>query len=158
MGTSAIPIQQIPRQPGAYQPTPLPDEFANRRRDVFFGELNFPLVPAAGGAAVVLALPVDTDGDIYITGGTQFVTTVADLTTRLPTPALFVTLRRTSASRDLSNAPVPIASLLGSGERPARWETGLLVRAGSTLQVTVISNHGATTAANLTFWGTKLFL
>jgi hypothetical protein len=155
---AAIPIQQIPRQPGAYPATPLPDEFGNRRRDVFFGQLNFPNVPAAGGAAVVLALPVDTDADIFVTGGTQFVTTVADLTTRLPVPAIFATLRRTSASRDLSNAAVPLPSLFGSGERPARWETGLLIRAGSTLQVTLISNHGAATAANLTFWGTKLFL
>lgn len=146
-----------PRQPGGYPPTGVPDELQTRLRDVFFGEVDFPLIPVAGGLAVALPLVVDPDADILITGGTAFVTTTADLTTRLLEPALFVSLRRTSAGRDLMNAFVPLRNLLGSAERPARWETSVLIKAGSTMTVTVRSNHGATLAASLTFWGTKVF-
>lgn len=155
MGTAAIPMP--PRQPGAYPPTPIPPEFQNRLRDVFFGVINFPNIPAVGGAAVVLPLQVDSDADLLITGGAQFVTTVADLTTRLLEPALFISLKRTSAGRDLMLSAVPLRNLLGTAERPARWETPVLVKAGSTLQATMTSNHGAALAASLTFWGIKLF-
>lgn len=149
---------QVPRQGTGYAPTPLPDEFLSRRRDVYFGTLLFANIPAVGGAAMQLSLPVDPDADLWVTGGTQFVTTHADLTTRLADPALFATLRRTSANRDLVNTATPLRNLFGTAERPARWETGLLIKAGSTLAVTITSNHGAALDLNLTVWGTKLFL
>lgn len=155
--TAPTMIPAPPRQPGAYPPSPIPPELQNRLRDVFFGEVDFPNIPAAGGASVSLPLQVDSDADILITGGAQWVTTLADLTTRLPEPALFVTLRRTSAGRDLSSAATPLRNVLGTAERPARWETSVLVKAGSTLAVTIRSNHGAALVASLTFWGIKLF-
>lgn len=155
--TAPAMIPSPPRQQGAYAPTQLPPELASRLRDVFFGEVDFANIPAAGGASVALPLQVDSDADILITGGAQWVTTTADLTTRLPEPALFVTLRRTSAGRDLSTSATPLRNVLGTAERPARWECPVLVKAGSTLTVTLRSNHGATLAASLTFWGIKLF-
>ena len=142
---------------GEYAPSQPPAEARQRLRDIFFIQLDN-LNVIVGAAGVVLApFSVDADADIVITGGAQRVTTAADRTTVLADPALTLSLTRTAAGRTLMSAPVPISALLGTAQRPARWEAPMLLRANSALSVTVNNFQGAALAVQVTFWGYKIF-
>lgn len=142
---------------GAYAPSPIPQEARNRSRDIFFIQLDNLNVGANAAGIVLAPFSVDADADLLITGGAQRVTTVADRTTTLPDPAVLLSLTRTAAGRTLMNSPVPIAAMLGTGQRPARWEAPMLLRANSALAVTVTSFHGVALVVQVTFWGYKIF-
>ena len=151
MGTAVAPTQ-----PGSYPPSPLPNQAKGRLRDVFFVQVDFPNVPIAG-VQTPGNFAVDADADFVITGGAQRVTTTADRTTVLPDPAVFVALTRSAAGRTLMNLPVPISALLGTAQRPARWEAAMYLRANSNLAITVTSLQAAAVFVQLTFWGYKVF-
>lgn len=144
-------------QPGAYAPSPVPSEAQRRARDIFFIQLDNLNVPIGAAGAVLAPFSVDADADLMITGGASRITTVADRTAVLPDPAVTFSLTRTAAGRTLMSAPVPVSALLGTAQRPARWEAPMLLRANSALAVTVNNFQGVALVVQLTFWGYKLF-
>lgn len=141
---------------GEYAPTALPPEARGKLRDTFFLQLDFANVPVAF-VPTLGNITIDADADFIITGGAQRVTTVADRTAVLADPIVLVSMKRSASGRDLQNLPVPISAVLGTAQRPARWEAPMLVRANSNLAVTVSSGHGAAVLVQMTFWGFKIF-
>lgn len=153
MGTSV----QATAQPGAYPPSPVPAEARQRLRDIFFIQLDNLNVPIGAAGVVLAPFSVDADADILITGGASRVTSQADRTTVLTDPALTVSLVRTNAGRSLMSAAVPVSCLLGTAQRPARWEAPMLLRANSALSVTLNNFQGVALAVQFTLWGYKIF-
>lgn len=77
----------------------------------------------------------------------------------LPAPNLLVELIDTGSNNRLTNTPVPINTLFGTGSRPFVWPVPRVLPANSTLQV-VVTNASAATQYNniqLVFCGFKQF-
>jgi hypothetical protein len=162
MGSGVRPqVTQPPsfRPGGEYPPSPVPREVFGRARDTFFIEIDTSTTTGlvVGFVQLPLSFTVDADADVVVTGGAVRITTLADLTTETPTASVFAKFKRTGAGRDIQNDFAPIQSLLGTAQRPARWEAPMLLRSNSQLQVTLASRAAATVVVWMTLYGYKVF-
>lgn len=104
---------------------------------------------------------VDSDSDFLWQKATIFVNTATALLTYSTAELANLTIKitDTSSGRALSNIPLPVTSLFGTGELPFILPTSKLFQARGSVQVELI-NLNAVVFLNvyLSFIGTKLFL
>jgi hypothetical protein len=121
---------------------------------MFVGHLDF--TPLALSATQTLGLNITADADFVILYGTRIVTAVDNTTFVANVPEL-VTLVDTGAGRQLMSSAVHIDELFGTGQLPAYWSFPKLMRAGSTLSVTLQNLEATARNVRLSFHGFKVF-
>lgn len=132
----------------------LPRELWGKQKDMFVGHVDF--TPLAANGTQTQGLQIPSDADFVIVYGTRIVTAVDNITFIANVPEL-VTLTDTGSGRQLMSSAVHMDELFGTAQLPAYWSFPKLMRASSTLSVTVQSLEATARNIRLSFHGFKVF-
>jgi len=128
-------------------------------KDFFTYQIN--TVAIAAGVSAPGSVTLDSDADFLWQKGAYFMDVAAGAQTNATrvVPLITITVTDATSGRTLMNAPVPLASLFGTGQLPFILPTPRLFPAKATISITVANFSAATTYGipRVSFIGTKLF-
>lgn len=138
----------------------VPRELWDRKKTFFIYEIDF--TPLAASQTSVNSTQIQNDSHFLIVAGVSLVTDSAGaVVINAPNGAnstgKLVTIRDVAAGFPLSQVPVPVENMFGTGMLPAVWAIPKLIRKGSTLEATVQNLIATAHNVRLSFWGVRIY-
>lgn len=116
----------------------------------------------APAGSTTLTFNIDGQSDFFWDKGMAYVDIASDGATAssLPVPGLTITITDTNSSQPLTNNPVPVSSIFGTGQLPFILPIRHVFFSKATvkLQIQNITDNSTYTRVDLVFGGIKAFL
>ena len=138
----------------------IPRELWDRKKTFFIYTADF--VPLAALATATINTQIQNDSHFVCIGGAALVTdstqvTVINSPSNANAAGKLVQITDVAAGYPLSQVPVPIESLLGSGQLPACWALPKIFRKGTTIATQVQNLINAIHVVRISFWGIRIY-
>jgi hypothetical protein len=147
----------------------VPREYWNVKKSFFIYEQDF-AVPQAGSARPSLGANATDTGNIQIQADSHFLAvcgvvliTSIDNITVLNSPSnanasgILALITDVGSGAPLSQVPVPLESMFGTGILPAVWPLPKLFYASGTIAVQLTNLLGTARNVRLSFWGIRIY-
>lgn len=138
----------------------IPRELWDRKKIFFIYTADF--LPLGISATATVNTQIQNDSHFVCIGGAALVTNTTD-TTVINSPSganasgKLVQITDVAAGFPLSQVPVPLENLLGSGQLPAVWALPKLFRKGTTIATQVQNLIATAHNVRISYWGIRIY-
>jgi hypothetical protein len=138
----------------------IPRELWDKKKTFFIYEADF--IPLALSATATINTQIQNDSHFVCIGGCALVTDVTNATViNSPSNAnaagKLVLVTDVAAGYPLSQVPVPIENLFGSGQLPAIWALPKIFRKGTTIATQVQNLIATAHNVRISYWGIRIY-